>query len=174
MTREEILKVTESRNHKVKNSWGVYDAYKWIRKHQWFNIGRPLLEHEFYSIIRTVNKILAEYIEEGMAVKLPCRMGELALRKAKNFIKLEDGKLITNKPVDWDRTLKLWCEDKQAYTDKILVRDDKSKYTYRIVYIKYKANYNNKLYMEFKPNRVIKRTVTTKLNNGITDALARW
>jgi hypothetical protein len=43
------------RYYKVNNSLGVYDAYKWIRKNKWFNIGRPLKEHEFYSIIRKVN-----------------------------------------------------------------------------------------------------------------------
>ena len=44
---KEIKKVNQSRVHKVNNSLGVYDAYKWIRKNKWLNIGRALTEHEF-------------------------------------------------------------------------------------------------------------------------------
>jgi hypothetical protein len=43
--RRKILKLNEPRKHKVRNSLGVYDAYKYIRKNKWFNIGIPLTEH---------------------------------------------------------------------------------------------------------------------------------
>ena len=54
--KNSIKKNKESRLHKITNSFGVYDSYKWIRKNKWLNIGRPVTEHEFYSIIRTMNK----------------------------------------------------------------------------------------------------------------------
>ena len=57
--RKELLKINESRVHKVKNSLGVYDAYKWIRKNKWLGMS-PISEHDFYAIIRTVNKALAD------------------------------------------------------------------------------------------------------------------
>ena len=38
-----IKKVNEPRVHKVRGSYGVYDAYKWIRKNNWLNIGSCLL-----------------------------------------------------------------------------------------------------------------------------------
>ena len=60
MNRNEILKVTGHREHIINKSWGVYDAYKWIRKNKWFDIGRPLKEDEFYKIIRGINIKLAE------------------------------------------------------------------------------------------------------------------
>ena len=66
---------------KVRNSWGIYDVYKSVRKHHWYNIGRPVTEKEFYSIIRSVNKLLAEEIALGHTVKLPQKMGKLELRK---------------------------------------------------------------------------------------------
>ena len=47
------------RNYKITNSIGVYDLYKLIRKNHWYDIGRPLKEHEFYAIIRKVNSLLA-------------------------------------------------------------------------------------------------------------------
>ena len=56
--RKELLKINKSRVHKVKNSLGIYDAYKWIRKNKWLGMS-PISEHDFYAIIRTVNKALA-------------------------------------------------------------------------------------------------------------------
>ena len=70
-----------NRNIIVTNSWGVYDAYKLIRKNGWYNIGRPLKEKEFYAIVRGVNKLLAENIINGETVKFPEKMGLLELRK---------------------------------------------------------------------------------------------
>ena len=32
--RRNVLKIDGQRNHKVKNSYGVYDAYKYYRKNQ--------------------------------------------------------------------------------------------------------------------------------------------
>lgn len=43
--RRSVLKVNQPREHEVRNSYGVYDAYKYIRKNKWFDIGRPLTEH---------------------------------------------------------------------------------------------------------------------------------
>ena len=31
------------------------DAYKWIRKNKWLDIGSPVSEHDFYKIIRGIN-----------------------------------------------------------------------------------------------------------------------
>jgi hypothetical protein len=71
----------EIRNFKVKGSVGVYDMYKAIRKHHWYNIGRPVTEKEFYGIIRGINNLLAEELANGQSVDLPDRMGRLELRK---------------------------------------------------------------------------------------------
>jgi hypothetical protein len=70
--RRKILKVNGPRKHKLSNSFGVYSAYKYIRKNKWFNIGKPVSEHDFYSIIRTVNNYLAELLSMGYDIKLPC------------------------------------------------------------------------------------------------------
>ena len=45
MTREELLKLKEHRIHKVNKSLGVYDAYKFLRKRKWIDIGQRLTEH---------------------------------------------------------------------------------------------------------------------------------
>lgn len=109
--RREVLNLNGNRTHKVTNSLGVYDSYKWIRKRKWLDIGRPLTEHEFYSIIRRVNNYLADELVNGNDVTLPCNMGRLEIRKSKPNIRFKDGKVKTDLPIDWDRTLKLWYED---------------------------------------------------------------
>ena len=43
--RRKVLKVDYSRNHKVKNSIGVYDIYKHIRTINWYDIGPPITAH---------------------------------------------------------------------------------------------------------------------------------
>ena len=113
--RRKILKVDRPRKHKINNSLGVYDCYKTIRKNKWLGIGKPISEHDFYSIIRTVNNYLADLLSKGHDINLPCQMGRLEIRKYDAKITLQEGKIVTNLPIDWDRTLKLWSEDEEAY-----------------------------------------------------------
>ena len=80
--RNEIINnVKGYRKFKVSGSWGIYDAYKLIRKHKWFDIGRPLKEKEFYDIVRQVNNRIADEIAKGTTIIFPCKMGKLELRK---------------------------------------------------------------------------------------------
>lgn len=166
--RETILKVKDNRNHKIKGSIGVYAAYKWLRKNKWLNIPRPLTEHEFYSIIRRINSYLAEELLKGNDINLPCRMGKIEVRKVNKKIVFKNGKLVSL-PIDWDTTLKLWYEDKEAYDDRQLVYDE-SKQSYRILYNVSTANYNNKIFYQFTLNREIKLKIREKLKEGALDA----
>ena len=75
-------------------------------------------------------------------------MGRLEVRKRSNSIKFKDGKVVTDLPVNWDATLKLWYEDEESYNNKILIREE-NKETFRIHYNKIKANYNNKSFYQF-------------------------
>ena len=43
--KSSIQHLQDNRNHKITNSLGVYDSYKYIRKNKWLDIGRPLTEH---------------------------------------------------------------------------------------------------------------------------------
>ena len=130
-----IKKVQGKREHKVTDSIGVYNIYKIIRKNKWFNIGRPLKEHEFYSIIRSINNYLADNLVNGDDIVFPYGMGRLELRKVNITPKIINGKLIISKPIDWDRTLKLWYEDNESFKQKTLVRVENNnliKITYSI------------------------------------------
>ena len=173
MDREEFIRevrrLNDTRVHKVTGSIGVYAAYKYIRKHKWYDIGRPLKEGEFYRIVRRINDYLAEELSRGNEIKLPHKMGTLEIRKKPARVSIVDGKLVTNLPIDWDATLKLWYEDKESFENKTLVRIE-SEEIFKVYYNKQDANYNNKSYYEFKPNREIQRTLTKHIREGNLDA----
>lgn len=167
--RKKVLKLDKPRQHKVNNSLGVYDAYKWIRKNKWLDIGRPITEHEFYTIIRRVNNLLAENFLKGRDIILPHRLGTIELRKYETKMSFNNGKLHTNLPIDWDRTLKLWAEDEEAYKEKMLVKVEE-KEIFKVFYNKGKANYNNKSFYEFEVNRDLKRRLKQRIKDGLIDA----
>lgn len=166
-----IKKVKGPRKHKVTGSNGVYSAYKYIRKNKWFNIGRPLTEHEFYTIVRQVNNLLIEEFLRGFDIELPHKLGKLELRKYEKRISFDGNKIKTNLPIDWDKTIKLWAEDPESYKEKLLVRMEE-KELFKIVYNKSKANYNNKSFYDFDVNRDLKKRLKYKIKEGLLDAFS--
>ncbi len=166
--RKEVLKVNKPRVHKIYNSLGVYDAYKWLRKNKWLDIG-SISEHDYYAIIRAVNKsLIVKFLVTG-SIKLPERMGEITLRKYPAKITLKNGKVQTNLPIDWDATLHLWSEDKDSYDNRALIRTEE-KEIFKVLYDKSKALYNNKSFYNFELNRDIKVALKRKLKKGLLDA----
>ena len=59
----------KGKQHKIRNCFGSYGIYKLMRKRGWYNIGRPVTEHEYYTMItqeimfgvRMDDLILSEY-----------------------------------------------------------------------------------------------------------------
>lgn len=167
--RRQVLKIDGPRIHKVNNSYGVYDVYKYIRRNKWFDIGQPITEHQFYSIIRRMNNLLADALIHGHDIELPCRMGIIEVRKYDARISIEGGKVKTNLPVDWDRTLKLWSEDEEAYKERTLIKMEE-KEIFSIFYNRTAANYKNKSFYEFRPNRQLKLMIKRRIKAGKLDA----
>lgn len=155
---------------KISNSWGIYDTYKAIRKNKWFNIGRPLTEHEYYSIVRNVNKLLANEIANGREVTFPNNMGILELRKLRRGVSIVNGKLRITYPINWEETLRLWFEDEEARKNKTLLRDE-SEFLYHVKYNKRKATYTNQYFYEFAVNRFIKIALRENVKQGKIDSL---
>jgi hypothetical protein len=166
----DLIKRRTHKTMKVTNSFGVYDAYKHIRKNGWYDIGRPLKEGEFYKIVRGVNDGFAKMILNGDTVVFPSRMGKLELRKFEKGVSIVDGKLKITYPINWEETMKLWYADEQARKDKVLLRRE-NKYVYNVRYCKYDANYENKCFYEFTLNRDIKKELKKRINNGEIDTL---
>lgn len=171
--RAQQQKINSSRKHKVSGSLGVYDAYKWIRKNKWLDLERPVTEKEFYSIIRKINDYLAAELSKGEEIILPQKMGKLELRKSKPFIGYIKDKLVVNLAIDWDATLKLWYEDKEAYEEHKLVKIPE-KEIFKVYYNKGDANYANKSFFDIRINREIKKSLKEGIKQGKIDAFAKY
>lgn len=167
--RRKVLKVDHSRNHKVKNSIGVYDIYKHIRKNKWYDIGQPITEHQFYTIIREVNNVLADNLLKGNDIVFPNKMGRLEVRKFEPIIRFDDNKLTVRLPIDWDRTLKLWSEDEEAYKERTLVKMEE-KEIFKVCYNKTRADFPNKGFYQLQINRDLKIALKKKIKLGNFDA----
>lgn len=167
--RSKVLKIKESRTHSIRNSIGVYDAYRYLQRNKWFDIGRPLTSQEFYRIIRSVNNLMATLLIKGKSINLPYRMGRLELRKRSTTIRYKGNKLINTLPIDWDRTLKLWSEDEEAYKERSLVKTE-TKEVFRFHYDKSRATFENKSFYRLKVNRRLKLLLKQEIINGNVDA----
>lgn len=162
-------KLKEPRNHKVKNSYGVYDGYKYYRKNKPKDSKYILTESQYFSIIRKINKLLGDNLVKGNDVTLPCRLGRLELRKNNVNITIKDNKVKANLPIDWDKTLKLWYEDEESYKNKTLIKMEE-KEIFKIHYNKSIANYNNKSFYQFNVNRELKKRLKESIKNDNIDA----
>ena len=95
-------------------------------------------------------------------------MGTIELRKISTYVNFKDGKLHSNLPIDWDRTLKLWCEDEEAYKSRTLIKMEE-KEIFKVHYNKAKADYTNKSFYQFNANRELKKTLKRNIKEGRVD-----
>ena len=164
-----IKRVNDSRVHKVKNSYGVYDGFKYYRKNKPKEHKYILTESQYFSIIRKVNELLGESLINGEDIILPYRLGRLEVRKYKARITTDGNKIKTNLPVDWDRTLKLWYEDKESYKNRTLIKVEE-KEIYKVYYNRNVAEFTNKSFYQFDVNRELKRRLKQNIKEGKLDA----
>ena len=164
-----VRKVKESRNHKVKNSYGIYDGYKFYRKNKPKDPKYVLTESQYFAITRKVNEFLAEALSRGEDVILPFRLGRIEVRKYESRITWDGKKVKSNLPIDWDRTLKLWYEDKESYKNKTLIKVEE-KEIYKVYYNRNVAEFTNKAFYQFDVNRELKRRLKQNIKEGKLDA----
>lgn len=168
LSRKEFLASVINYAHPklVSNSWGVYDYYKYYRKNKPEGKKYVMKEAVFYKLIRRVNQLLADELVENHSLELPYRMGELKIyyEPTKSYIK--DGKVKTNRVVDWDETLKLWYEDDQMRKEKRLIyRDLPSKIRFR--YDRSKAKFANYVFYEMRLGTELKTRICKSFHNQL-------
>ena len=163
MTEQEFIanikNVTKQRKHVIKNSLGTQD-FILTYKHP------TLSQSMIRQIIKLINLELSNELAQGQYIKFPKQMGGLELRQTDSYVKFQDGKLKTNRMVDWNSTLKLWYADVEAKLKKQLVRLENKK-IFSVFYNKGLAKYNNKLFYEFIPNRSLKQKIKQNIQTVI-------
>jgi len=171
--RKKVLRIGESHLHKINNSYGVKDGFNYYRKIRPKSSKYVLTDSQYYSIIRGINNLLAEKILQGEEIKFPHRMGGLELRKTLRGVSFKNGEFKNNYPIDWDRTIKFWSEDEEAYKHKVLLRIEE-KEVFTIIYNKSVAHYKNKIFYQFSVNRSIKRKLKDRIKQNVIDAFQLW
>lgn len=161
---------TETRDHKVKCHYGIKDYYNSYKK----SSKKPVSSKLYSAILKEYLKLNQINISLfGYIFNLPKRLGRIELRKIKREVKIKDGKIINNLPINWKGTKKLWSENPEAAKKKVKLRysnEHSGGYVYRIVYVKYTANYKNKSIYKMQLNREMRRNTEKSILNKKVDA----
>lgn len=160
----------QTRNHKVHSDFGANEYYNYYIAN-----GGVLSRRQFGDILKELNTAIAWQILDGYSFKMPSRMGVLAVTKKKEFVDFKDGKAVTNRPIDFAATMKLWNEYPEAKEQKKLVRflnKHTNGYIYKIAYNRFYATFKNKTVYSIQINRHLKRGLAKKIFAGFElDAL---
>jgi len=134
---------------------------KRMAKNSKWNISKS----QFRKILSSINSLLLEAILKGEDIKLPIDFGTIYARQKEIYTKIDDeGNLKTNRAVNWNETLKLWYEDKEARELKQVVYQDncKAKPYIRIQF----GDFTNKRFISFMPTHTAMRRVTKAMGKG--------
>lgn len=147
------------KEYNIRNSWGVYDFYKYYRKTKPKDPKFIISDVQYYAIFRRVNELLVDSLVRTGELEFPYKMGKLIVfKKTLGSWIAPNGNRYTSRKVNWDKTLELWYNDEEAYKNKTLLYfENDERLTIR--YNKTKAEFKNKYYYEFKPSRDIDRRV---------------
>lgn len=163
-----IRKAYGKKEAKISGSYGVLDAFKWIRKNKWFDIKQKVTLEQFRKIVKGINEILKEeLLEKGTDIYFPQRLGRLDLIKFDTKKEFINGKLKTNLRPNWGATLKLWYEDPESRENKVIIRYDQ-KEIYRLRYCHGKIK--NLIFFQFIPPRSFRSKVHEEIRNKKLDA----
>ena len=162
----------ETRVHKVKTDYGSGDYYNFfVRKYKASHISRAV----FGAVVREFNEHVRDSLSrKGSEYIFPCKIGKIELRKIKTEVSIDsDGNIVNKLPTNWKETRKLWNENPKAKENKVKIKftnEHTDGYTFRIVYLRSKANYKNKSVYKIKFNRIMKRDLSKSIFKGRIDA----
>lgn len=159
------LKRDKKRNSVITNSYNTQDFYNYYKKELSKKNKKALDNKTFRKIINEMHHELRERIADGEIIELPYGVGELLLISTSPKVKLKDNKPVNIFKVNWIETLKLWNNDKEAESNKTLVKYIE-KEVFRVVLIKNHCNYKNKEYIKFRTGRRFKNFLKDRVDNN--------
>lgn len=158
----------DQRNHKIKSDYGVHDYYKYYNS----NYKNRVTNYNRYThILCDINQSFADkFSNEGYEIKFPKRMGMMCISKVKGKVWLDDnGKIMTNRPINYKATKDLWAKDPNAKLNKVLIRHENQHtdgYKYNIFYRRSTSNCKNRSVYSLHPNRKLARKFAKSLISG--------
>jgi len=166
---KDIKKVNGQRVHKIRNSYGLPDYYKYFYSKYGKHLSKKIKYTEYSNFIKCViGKFIEELFSSG-TIAFPSGLGLLDIKATECGAKLDEkGNLVVTKLVDWDATLKLWYQDEESRKNKSVVKID-SNLIYRIRYLKQNTKVTNKKYICFRPNRVLKQRMSKLAKTGMVN-----
>ena len=165
----------DKRDHKVKTHYGMKDYFN-------FYLKKPGVKKVSRTVYGEVIKEFNGHVRDRLSMKgagyiFPFRLGKIELRKVKTEVKIgDDGEIINNLPINWRETRKLWNESPKAKERGVKIRftnEHTEGHTFRIFYIRSKANYKNKSIYKMQFNRQMKRQLSQSIFAGRIDAFLR-
>ena len=160
----------KGKKKKISGSWGIYDYYKYYRKNRPKDKKYVLNEHQYFSLVRKVNNILAQGLIDGDTLEFPYALGEVYSKRRKARTTFKDGKVVTNRRIDWNETLKLWHTDEEAHKKKVLIRRTEPYINY-MDYTKRLAKYKNMRFYSFRINKYLLTDFTRKHSQSAVNAV---
>ena len=155
----------EHRIHKINNSLSQQYIYRWCKKNKLISISEAV----FSSIIKDYNSLLVANFLKGEDIKFPYDMGSLELRKSSTYVRIDNNKLSTNRPIDWLSTNRLWDSDPSSKEHKVLVRFEIPE-IFKIYYNKRNAKFKNKIFYKFFASRQFKKLLSNSIKDNNIDA----
>lgn len=146
--------------YNVRNSWGVYDFYKFYRKNKPEGKQWVLTESQYFAIFRRVNECLVNLLIATGELEFPYRLGKIIIVKKDNTFFDRNGKMVIDRKIDWNKTLDFWYEDEEAYKNKTLLYSENPKLN--VKYIRKNALFKNKGMYRFTASRDIARRVKSE------------
>lgn len=166
----QVRRASSHHVHKITNSYGTYDYFKFYRRTKPREKQYVLTESQYFAIIRKVNTALASQFVRGKELHFPMRMGAIELRKSIRKPRIgENGRVIFNTSIDWDATIKLWYEDPEAYKNKTLIKQE-SREVFKTFYNRSRATFDNKSMYMFQLNKELRREISKNIRKGHIDA----
>ena len=161
MTRKDFEIMLKTKNGRgprtVPHSFGKKKFFNYYRQHRTQEHKYVLTEKEFYKVVNAVTEEFILELFKGVDIMLPHKMGTVRIAKYTPKAYYDrNGKMKNSYSIDWNKTVKLWYDDEEAYNNKTLIRI-LSKNNYVPTYIKKDAFYANSYYFEMMFNRGFKR-----------------
>ena len=159
------------RIHKVKVDYGVADYYEHYRN----TVKNPVDRHLYSKVLRAIlYKLGRKIVSHNYLLRLPFRMGGFMLVKWKPKTKIIDGKVVTQRPVDYKATKDLWASNPKAKESKVVIFHENfhsDGYVFKVKYLNVTAIYKNRSYYKMQINRQLKREIAQKIKTGTVDSI---